>query len=92
VPRRNRQHGAGRGGETDSGTPALVARLPCFGPAPNVAQAMTTSSRRRSPEITAPQDVIPRDAARFRRTLVRVMAVQVVTLVLLWLLQRHYGG
>jgi hypothetical protein len=27
------------------------------------------------------------DRARFRRTLVRVMAVQVVTLVLLWLLQ-----
>jgi hypothetical protein len=31
------------------------------------------------------------DAARFRRTLVRVMAVQVVTLLLLWLLQRHYS-
>jgi hypothetical protein len=46
----------------------------------------------REPTTTAPQDIIPRDAARFRRTLVRVMAVQVVTLVLLWLLQRHYGG
>jgi hypothetical protein len=32
----------------------------------------------------------PPDRARFRRTLVRVMAVQVVTLVLLWLLQRRY--
>ena len=51
---------------------------------------MTTPSR--DPKITAPQDIITRDAARFRRTLVRVMAVQVVTLVLLWLLQRHYGG
>ncbi len=30
------------------------------------------------------------DAARFRATLVRVMAVQVVTLVLLWLLQSRY--
>ena len=28
--------------------------------------------------------------APFRRTLVRVIAVQVVTLVLLWLLQAHY--
>ena len=46
----------------------------------------------RSPSVTAPQDVIPRDAARFRRTLVRVMAVQVVTLVLLWLLQSRYTG
>jgi hypothetical protein len=28
--------------------------------------------------------------ARFRKTLVRVIAVQVVTLLLLWLLQRTY--
>jgi hypothetical protein len=46
----------------------------------------------RSPQVTAPQDVIPRDAARFRRTLVRVLAVQVVTLVLLWLLQVRYSS
>lgn len=45
----------------------------------------------RPPQETAPQDVIPRDAARFRRTLVRVLAVQVVTLVLLWLLQVRYS-
>ena len=32
----------------------------------------------------------PDDAARFRATLVRVMTVQVVTLVVLWLAQRHY--
>lgn len=31
------------------------------------------------------------DAARFRRTLVRVMTVQVVTLLLLWLVQSRYG-
>jgi hypothetical protein len=33
-----------------------------------------------------------RDEARrlFRRNLVRVMTVQVVSLLLLWLLQRHY--
>ena len=28
--------------------------------------------------------------ARFRRTLLRVMTVQVVSLVLLWLVQQHY--
>lgn len=43
-------------------------------------------------KTTAPQDIIPRDAARFRRTLVRVMTVQVATLVLLWLLQQRYTG
>ena len=47
---------------------------------------------RRPPTVTAPQDIIPRDAARFRRTLARVMTVQVVTLVLLWLLQQRYAG
>jgi hypothetical protein len=31
------------------------------------------------------------DRARFRRTLVKVMAMQVVALVLLWLLQSHYA-
>ena len=31
-------------------------------------------------------------AGRFRRTLVRVMAVQLVTLLMLWLLQARYGG
>ena len=29
-------------------------------------------------------------AQKFRRTLVRVMAVQVITLVLLWILQRTF--
>ena len=69
-----------------------MARLPRPAPPPNVARDMTTTPPPREPTTTAPQDVIPRDAARFRRTLVRVMSVQVVTLVLLWLLQRHYGG
>jgi len=32
----------------------------------------------------------PDGGRRFRRTLVSVMAVQVVTLVVLWLLQRRY--
>lgn len=46
----------------------------------------------RPPAQTAPQDIIPRDAVRFRRNLVRVMTVQVVTLVALWLLQQRYAG
>ncbi len=37
-----------------------------------------------------PPDEIP-DNGRFRRTLVRVMSVQVVTLFLLWLLQHRYS-
>lgn len=32
------------------------------------------------------------DTHRFRRTLVRVMAVQIVSLIALWLLQTHYSG
>jgi len=35
---------------------------------------------------------VPADSSRFRRTLVRVLAVQVVTLVLLWMLQSRYAG
>jgi hypothetical protein len=46
----------------------------------------------RTPKETAPHEIIPRDAARFRRTLVRVLAMQVVALVLLWLLQIRYSG
>lgn len=38
----------------------------------------------------SPEPGPPDDAARFRTTLVRVMAVQVVTLLVLWLAQRHY--
>jgi hypothetical protein len=30
-------------------------------------------------------------ASRFRGTLVRVMTVQIVTLIALWLLQRHFS-
>jgi len=39
-------------------------------------------------------DPAPSDAGthRFRRTLLRVMAVQVATLLLLWLLQARYTG
>lgn len=29
-------------------------------------------------------------SSQFRRTLIRVMAVQVITLVLLWLIQSHF--
>lgn len=34
----------------------------------------------------------PRPTPSFRATLVRVLAVQVVSLILLWLLQSRYGG
>jgi hypothetical protein len=40
--------------------------------------------------MTYRQVSTPEDRARFRRTLTRVMTVQVVSLILLWLLQRHY--
>ncbi|MEP7001571.1 MAG: hypothetical protein ABI969_13885 [bacterium] len=40
--------------------------------------------------MTEPNDDSP-TAGRFRRTLVRVMSVQVVTLVLLWLLQHRFS-
>jgi hypothetical protein len=35
-------------------------------------------------------DVAAHDRAQFRRNLVRVLAVQVVTLALLWVLQRTF--
>ena len=41
-------------------------------------------------EPTAPTDPSA-DAARFRRTLVKVMTMQVVTLLLLWLLQQTFS-
>jgi len=34
----------------------------------------------------------PTEPGLFRRTLARVMAVQVIALLLLWLLQLRYGG
>jgi hypothetical protein len=42
--------------------------------------------------LGVPQPVVPEAAApgTFRRTLVRVMAMQVVALALLWLLQARY--
>lgn len=46
--------------------------------------------------MTPPESHRPADPqterARFRTTLVRVMAVQLVTLLLLWLLQARYTG
>jgi hypothetical protein len=40
--------------------------------------------------MTPPTPPSDADRVRFRRTLVRVMAVQVVAVLLLWLVQRHY--
>lgn len=48
----------------------------------------------RSPQPPAALAETPRGRfvrSRFRRTLVSVLGVQVVTLVLLWLLQVHYS-
>jgi hypothetical protein len=42
--------------------------------------------------VTPPPERDPESARRFRITLVRVMAVQVITLALLWLLQQHFAG
>jgi len=39
-----------------------------------------------------PESGDPEGAARFRETLFRVMAVQVVTLIALWWLQARYNG
>jgi len=35
---------------------------------------------------------VSEETSKFRRTLVRVMAVQVVTLLLLWLLQSRFAA
>ena len=40
--------------------------------------------------MTQTDDDAP-NTSRFRRTLVRVMSVQVITLLLLWLLQHRYS-
>jgi hypothetical protein len=40
------------------------------------------------PNVAPPEDPTPR--TQFRRNLVRVMAVQVLSLLALWLLQHHY--
>jgi hypothetical protein len=42
--------------------------------------------------MTAPNESPKRAAPTFRQTLIRVMAVQVGALLLLWLLQSHYTG
>jgi hypothetical protein len=44
--------------------------------------------------MTDPNSTPPATAeerARFRRTLVKVMAMQVAALILLWLMQSHYA-
>lgn len=50
---------------------------------------MTEREPARDPDIDAAAERTA--GATFRQTLVRVMAVQVVTLVLLWLLQQRYS-
>lgn len=43
------------------------------------------------PDPRLPQDPAPEDSARFRRTLVKVMSMQVVALLALWWLQARYN-
>jgi hypothetical protein len=40
--------------------------------------------------MTSPEPTRAEARARFRRTLVKVISVQVVTIVILWLVQSHY--
>ena len=40
----------------------------------------------------APEPARDEERRRFRRTLVRVLAVQVIAILLLWLLQARYSG
>jgi hypothetical protein len=42
--------------------------------------------------MMSPQPTEDRPASTFRSTLLRVLAVQVVSLILLWALQARYGG
>ena len=59
-----------------------------------VADVLTPAPSRKKPQPgdrhTEERGTTGRARRRFRRNLVRVMTVQVVTLLLLWLLQRHY--
>lgn len=43
-------------------------------------------------ERAGPEGADPEGAARFRRTLARVMGMQVAALVVLWWLQARYGN
>lgn len=43
------------------------------------------------PSIPPPPPEAPEDSARFRRTLVKVMGMQVVALLALWWLQARYN-
>ncbi len=42
--------------------------------------------------MTPPEPRSGHTTPRFRTTLFRVMAVQIVSLILLWILQARYGG
>ena len=46
--------------------------------------------RRVTEQLPREYTTAPDAGVRFRRTLVRVMAVQIISLILLYLLQRHY--
>lgn len=58
------------------------------------ARPAHVASRRNRLDLAAMDNETERPVARptFRTTLLRVMAVQVITLILLWLLQSRYGA
>ena len=53
-----------------------------------MTQPPEVPNAQRRPTQTIETD--PEGRRLFRRNLVRVMAVQVISLIVLWLLQRHY--
>jgi hypothetical protein len=71
--------------------PAERYRVPLI-PLDDYADAPATAVRRVHSRIMTSPTPTGADAgpSRFRQTLVRVMAVQIVTLIALWLIQRHF--
>lgn len=55
-----------------------------------MSDGMSDPATESAREPTGPRS--PADRARFRRNLVGVLAVQLVTLIALWLLQARYTG
>ena len=55
-------------------------------------QEITTTAPSVHSIMTSPSESPPPSTPTFRSTLIRVMAVQVGALLLLWLLQSHYTG
>lgn len=72
--------------------PAPVAQRSTFAalPLPSVSRLVTPKDSR-APSRPPHAPDAPEDTALFRRTLVKVMSMQVVALLLLWWLQARYN-